>query len=82
MVRVVLTTNLASKFTGGETSFELDVASVRQLLRELDSRYPGLGDEIENAQLLAINGEIFQQAFLQKLAPDAEVYVLPKLGGG
>jgi len=82
VARVVLTTALAGRFTDGETEMEFAVDSVRKLLKQLDESYPGLGDEIQNAQLLAIDGEIFQEAFLQKLKPDAEVYVLPKLGGG
>lgn len=82
MARVVLTTALADRFTGGETTMEIEVDSVRKLLKALDADFPGLSDEIQNAQLLAIDGEIFQEAFLQKLKPEAEVYVLPKLGGG
>jgi len=82
MVQVVLTSTLANRYSGGETHLDVSATSVRELLRLLNESYPGLGSEIENAQLLAIDGEIFQQAFLQKLKPGAEVFVLPKIGGG
>lgn len=82
MAQVVLTSTLANRFTGGDTHLDVSAASVRELLKILETDYPGLGTEIENAQLLAIDGEIFQEAFLQKIKPGSEVFVLPKLGGG
>ena len=82
MARVVLTSTLANRFTGGETQFELTVSSVRQLIRELENRYPGLGNEINQAAALAIDGEIFQDPYMEQLQDDTEVFVLPKIGGG
>ncbi len=82
MAKVVLTSTLSNRFTGGEAHLDVSAANVRQLIRALDSSYPGLGDEIEQAQALAINGEIFQDPFLQKLNADDEVYVMPKIAGG
>ena len=82
MARVVLTSTLANRFTDGETQFDLTVSSVRQLMRELEIRYPGLGNEIEQAAALAIDGELFQDPFMERLHDDTEVFVLPKIGGG
>ena len=82
MVQVVLTSTLSKRYTGGETRFDVAAASVRQLLRVLEERYPGLGREIEQAQALAIDGEIHQDPYLQTLDEGAEVFVLPKIGGG
>lgn len=82
MPQVVLTGTLGNRFTGGETRIEVAAASVRQLIRALDDSYPGLGAEIEQAQALAINGEIYQDPYLQRLQADDEVFVLPKIGGG
>ena len=31
---------------------------------------------------VAIDGEIFQDAYAEKLAPDSEVFLIPKIGGG
>ena len=82
MARVVLTSTLANRFTDGETQFELTVSSVRQLIRELETLYPGLGNEIDQAAALAIDGEIFQDPYMEQLQDDTEVFVLPKIGGG
>ena len=82
MVRVVLTGTLSNRFTDGVAELDVIASNVRQLLRELESRYPGLGTEIEHAQALAIDGELYQDPYLQKLSKHAEVFVLPKIGGG
>ena len=31
---------------------------------------------------VAINGEIYQDAYLAPLAADSEIYLIPKIGGG
>jgi hypothetical protein len=31
---------------------------------------------------LAIDGEIFQDAYVPALKPDSEIYLIPKIGGG
>jgi len=49
---------------------------------ELDRRFPGLGRQVEEGMAVAINGEIFQDAYLAPLDPDSEVYLIPKIGGG
>lgn len=82
MAKVVLTGSLSDRFAGGETELDVEASNVRQLLRALEARYPGLGNEIERAQLLAIDGEFYQDPFMQSLNADAEVYVLPKMAGG
>jgi molybdopterin converting factor small subunit len=41
MARVVLTKGL-TQFTGGESELELQVGTVRELLRTLGERYPAL----------------------------------------
>jgi molybdopterin converting factor small subunit len=79
---VVLSTGLGQQFAGGETEFELEAASVRELLRELDKRFPGLGQHIEQSMAIAIDGEIFQDPYLQPIGADSEIYVLPKIEGG
>jgi hypothetical protein len=31
---------------------------------------------------VAIDGEIFQDAYLAPFGPDSEIYLIPKIGGG
>ena len=83
MARIILTDSLSKQFTDGNSDFEIVAPSVRSLIRELDSRYPGLGTQISDGTLsVAIDGDIYQDAFLEELHPDSEVAFLPKIGGG
>lgn len=82
LARVVLTSTLANRFAGGRHEFQVEASSVRQLIRDLELRFPGLGKEIEQAAALAIDGEIYQDPFMERLADETEVFVLPKIGGG
>ena len=54
----------------------------RRMVLELDRRFPGLGRQIEESMAVAIDGEIFQDAYLAPLNPDNEIYLIPKIGGG
>ena len=83
MARIILTDSLSKQFTDGNSDFEIVATSVRSLIRELDNRYPGLGTQISDGTLsVAIDGDIYQDAFLEELHPDSEVAFLPKIGGG
>jgi len=83
MARIILTDSLSKQFTDGNSDFEIVAPSVRSLIRELDNRYPGLGTQISDGTLsVAIDGDIYQDAFLEELHPDSEVAFLPKIGRG
>jgi molybdopterin converting factor small subunit len=70
------------QFTGGKTEFELEATTFRQLVRELESKYPGLGKQVEEGMAVAIDGEIFQDAYQVELKPGSEIVLIPKIGGG
>ena len=83
MARIILTESLSKQFTGGDNEFEIVASSVRSLIRELNILYPGLGTQVSDGTLsVAIDGDIYQDAFLEELKPDSEVAFLPKIGGG
>jgi molybdopterin converting factor small subunit len=83
MARIILTDSLSKQFTGGDSNFEIVASSVRSLIRELNNLYPGLGTQVSDGTLsVAIDGDIYQDAFLEELKPDSEVAFLPKIGGG
>ena len=48
----------------------------------LEERFPGIGPELEREMAVAIDGEIYQDPFLETIAPESEVYFLPRIGGG
>src|SRR5215472_992138 len=56
--------------------------NVPGLILDLDRCFPGLGHQIDEGMALAIDGEIYQDAYLAPLAPDSEIYLVPKIGGG
>ena len=68
--------------TGGETGFELAVANVRQLFQVLGERYPELKERLDSDVAVAIDGDIYQDALLQAILSDSEVFLFPKIAGG
>jgi molybdopterin converting factor small subunit len=81
MAHVTLTGNLRN-FTGGVTELSVDASSVRQLLRQLGARFPELAPHLEQGLAVAIDGQIYQDAILQEIAPASEVHLLPQIAGG
>jgi molybdopterin synthase sulfur carrier subunit len=82
MPHVVISGQAARLFTGGVTELEVEANNVRRLILELDRRFPGLGHQIDEGMALAIDGEIYQDAYLAPLGPDSEIVLIPKIGGG
>ena len=67
--------------TGGVERIDLDVPRVRELLKELAERFPGIEAQLEQ-MAVAVDGQIYNDAPYQKLAPGSEVHFVPKIGGG
>jgi sulfur-carrier protein len=82
MPHVVISSQAARRFTGGAAEFDVEADDFRRLIRELDRRFPGLGRQVEEGMAVAIDGEIWQDAYLAPLGPDSEVCLIPKIGGG
>ena len=70
------------RFTGGATRLDIEATSVRRLIDALEARYAGLGAYIDRRMAICIDGEIYQDAGSAPLAPDSEVYLIPRIGGG
>ena len=58
------------QLTGGESNFDIDARNVRKLLDELGQRFPALAPHLEEGIAVAIDGEIFQDAWFAKIEPD------------
>ena len=82
MPKVVISGTSCQRFTGGRTEFEVTADTFRRLVVELEQRYPGLGKQVEESMAVAIDGEIYQDAYMARLEPDSEVVLIPKIGGG
>ena len=68
--------------TGGIAEVELDAANVRRLIKQLDERFPGLGERLVEGVSVSINGEIMPDALYEEIPEGAEVHFLSTLGGG
>ena len=82
MATVVLARDIARRFTGGETRIEVSANTMRALVRALDERYPGIGAVLGDGMAVAIDGQIYQDFFLEAVPPDSEVCFLPAIEGG
>lgn len=83
MARVFFSSGLR-RLSGGAESVEIGARDVRELLRALDVRFPGLAVQIGESTAIAIDGEILPhaEALLERLRPDSEIHFLPQIGGG
>ena len=83
MTRVTLSSGFSRRYTGGEREFEIEATTLRGVIKELDRRYPGLGEHLEEETTVAIDGHIHDEpGYYQKLRPGSEVFFIPKLEGG
>jgi sulfur-carrier protein len=82
MPRVVLPLSAGQTFTAGRTELDVGARTFRQLVRELDERFPGLGKQVEEGMAIAIDGVIYQDAYAAALNEESEIYLIPKIAGG
>ena len=81
--RVVLSSGFARRYTGGAREFEVAAATMREVILEMDRRFPGLGEHLREETTVAIDGEIHDQpTYFQKVRPGSEIFFIPKLEGG
>jgi molybdopterin synthase sulfur carrier subunit len=82
MTKVVISGSACQRFTNGRTELEVAATTFRRLVLELEERFPGLGSQVEEGMAVAIDGEIFQDAYAARFGPDSEVVLIPKIAGG
>lgn len=81
-VRVVFTDGFSHQYTGGKKEFELEARNIRDIIKTLDERYPGLGEHLQEETTVAIDGEIHENPQYQPVRENSEVFFIPKLEGG
>lgn len=81
MVHVRLGGTLKSA-VGGVGEFEVEAATIRELLRKLGDEHPHLRPFIARGVSVAIDGTIYREAHLTAIPKGAEVFILPQLVGG
>lgn len=80
--RVVFTSGFSRRYTGGVTEFAVHAKNLRGVIREMDIKFPGLAETLENETTVAVDGELFEIDFLVPVKPGAEVFFIPKIEGG
>lgn len=79
---------LVRTLTDGASTVSASGSTVRELIDDLESRYPGVRDRLcEQGQLragltVAVNGTVSRVGLRQRVPENAEVHFLPALGGG
>lgn len=82
MARVILQSELARRYTGGQATLSIVAPDYSSLIAELEHRYPGLMAAIGAHTAVAIDGEIFHDPLHEPIAADSEVHFMPLIGGG
>lgn len=80
MARVVFPDHLL-QYTGGVREIDVRAADFRELLIDLEARWPDASPVLEKCAV-AIDGQIYQDAFLEPLGPDSEVFFMQRIEGG
>jgi len=81
MAQIILTSALCDRFTQGQEQLDIDAPNVMQLVRELDRRFPGIGEHIETRISIAVDGAIITD-WRQPLTAASEVFMVPRIAGG
>ena len=69
-------------FADNQKTLQVEAATIRELLRKLQERYPGLEDPIRNEVAVAVDGVIYRDDWSQPLPEGAEVFLMRRLAGG
>ena len=71
------------RYTGGVREFEIEAKTLRDVIKDMDRLYPGLGEHLEEETTVAIDGAIHDApGYFQTLRQGCEVFFIPKLEGG
>jgi sulfur-carrier protein len=80
MATVVFADHLLAH-TGGQRSVATTAANLRDLLMDLEARWPGCRAVLGRCAV-AIDGHIYQDAFLEPIGPQSEVFFMQRIEGG
>ena len=81
MVEVKLCAGLRP-FADYQDMVRVEARTIREVLRKLEERYPGLAGPIRDQVAVAIDGVIYRNDWSQELPEGAEVMLMRRLAGG
>ncbi|HPP53752.1 MAG TPA: MoaD/ThiS family protein [Thermoguttaceae bacterium] len=79
---------LLAEHTGGLRRMEVAGGSVREIVEELEKRFPGIagqihqGGKIRPTLVITVDGQLATAGLDTPVGPSSEVCLLPFLGGG
>ncbi len=81
MVEVTLWAGLVP-LADNQKKITVEADTIRELLRKLEERYPGLREPIKNQVAVAVDGVIYRNNWSQQIPEGAEVFLMRRLAGG
>ena len=60
----------------------VEARTIREMLRELEERYPGLAAPFRGQVAVAVNGVIYRDDWSRELPDGAEVMLIRRIAGG
>ncbi len=79
---------LLQPLTEGRETIDIEGRTLREVIEELDSAFPGLKDRlcdedrIRPTIAVAVDGQISNEGMRRKVEAESEVHFLPAIGGG
>ena len=75
--------------TGGRATVEVQGRNLREVINSLDVECPGLkaliteeSGDVRGEIAVAINSEVTESSLLEPVPADAEIFLIPAIGGG
>lgn len=67
---------------GNQKTHSVEARTIRELLRKLEERYPGLSAPIKNEVAVVVDGVIYRNNWSKELPDGAQVFLMRRLAGG
>jgi molybdopterin synthase sulfur carrier subunit len=80
--------SLLRDLTGGQDQVDVAATKVREIVAELERRFPGVqarlcaGDSLRPGIAVIVDSQATQLGLMQSVGPNSEVHFLPALSGG
>jgi molybdopterin converting factor small subunit len=79
---------LLQPLTGGRSQVQVEGATVREIIDNVDRAWPGVRDRLVELERLrpnisvAVDGEVSPMGLIEKVGPDSEVHFVAAIKGG
>lgn len=67
---------------GGASEVQVEAGNIAQLLHALGHTYPGMAPQLERGISVSIDGRIYTESLLERIGPENEIVLLPRVAGG